>query len=637
MIFKGKPGIYDLVFRGAEGSAGRSLPAGRDTLGVATSPARDVAGVLERAAGEKPLALTVYGSDGGAIRTLRLGRLFADGFLSHRIWVGSGGQALIVGERTNVGELLRDKPGEQPPEVQVKAWWCPAGAEPVELSGLPVIEEGLVDMREGFVLSRYGTPDERVLCRYSGAGRLLWTRTFAFHAGLRPSKMERCDFFVGGGDWRVHFYRHGSHLIERIPFDPEAFRRANPDYVERTTALYEKERLPEAVRQLAEAVGADRAESTGFREALAGFIREYLAVYASRGPYEGVGAELPGQIMRLDERMAAILQGRRFDVYRRWRETEKGNALHFMFSYRQWAPEQSLGPVTLPDRTAEGPVKLALEADLQSVVVSNIGDREITVYKNQLGLVIDGPCRMLPPLPGPPARIEPPVRVLLKAGERISWQLELKGPRLSLMGATYEMGGPENRVKVRYLDLELGRFESNTVTHKVGPDGAAFFALPPGKLRWGAEVGGLRLGIACDRQRVPVDGGLELVFQFSAPKDRDVLLWGGNVAKGWRATLTPLNGGETLRAVWAGEQAGKAPDMVVSSGAPNEYRLDVHGEGWVFETAAQDGKAPRRLKTPPPGRYRVSLSFSDSRCGNGLYYWHGEVVSGSLELELEAR
>jgi len=373
--YKGRRGIYDLVFLAGDGGQQKRISADESTLVVAACPRFRTAGVIRKAAGEKPLELAIYGSDGGELLKTRLGKLFEEGVLTYQLYVGSRGQALVVATMVPARELFREKPGPEPKRT-VRAWWLPARGKALKLSGLPVAESGFVDMTGGFVLVERTPDGMRNLLRYRSDGRLYWSRTVSFRPALQPSTAERCDFAVRGRGFVAHFYSHGAINMETRPHDPVAFLAANPAYVKRAGTFYEQKYLPAAVKQLAAAVDLGNAEKLQVSKALKAFIYEYLASYAVRGPGRGLYRDMRGMVERLDARVGAVLKGKRMGAFVKWRKSRTGNALAFLFRTGDKCsplPREMFAPVTLPDRTAEGPVKLKLGADL-SVEVTNTGD-----------------------------------------------------------------------------------------------------------------------------------------------------------------------------------------------------------------------------------------------------------------------
>lgn len=163
------------------------------------------------------------------------------------------------------------------------------------------------------------------------------------------------------------------------------FARQNPDYRQRAGTFYEKEYLPKAVDQLAEAVGADASRKAALGEVLWAFIVDWLEEYV-RGGGKMDASCLDGALRRMDERFRPVLNADEFSRYWLWRigEAKTGNALAFLFHYKPPRPRPAFPPDDDKIRRLDAVDRLAKtetpEATVELMVMMDTIDQDVLLY-----------------------------------------------------------------------------------------------------------------------------------------------------------------------------------------------------------------------------------------------------------------
>lgn len=155
---------------------------------------------------------------------------------------------------------------------------------------------------------------------------------------------------------------------------------------------------------------------------------------------------------------------------------------------------------------------------------------------------------------------------------------------------------------------------------------------------WGAAVGGVKAGLQPGAARFPSGGEMSFTVHLQNAEGKALQLRAGSIA-GWRLVFTPAGGDvpRTLRMV--GSDPGPGADLALDSKASAAVPIVIKPDWWAFKDASPGGTKPE-LAALPPGKYSVTASHanvSDHAQGDPCPYWHGQVTSGAVEIEIVAR
>jgi hypothetical protein len=329
LVYRGKDGVYDVVFGGQDGAGRKRLVADENTLTVRADPEFRTAAILRRSPDGKSAELAFYDCEGRQLRSVAPTSILLGPGTRYRMWAGSRGEAVVESRVPPAYETPRDPHPVVPGRRRVH--WVRSDGTVREMEDFPPISELRFAAGSGFAVIGSRRPGEQQLTRYSTDAVAAWRKEVSRCRGFRTAPTG-FDFSVILGRHTAHTRRDGSVLFEHAHYDPDLFRRCNPGYVERAGRGYEKDYLTKAVAQLAEAAELGRDERQLAEAYLKTFIYEWLEARVEYGPEEGIKARMPGLLARLDERFRSVLDERRFAAYLQWRAPSNRNALGFLFA-----------------------------------------------------------------------------------------------------------------------------------------------------------------------------------------------------------------------------------------------------------------------------------------------------------------
>lgn len=338
MIYRGKPGKYDLVFGGKDGKSRTWLKTGESVLSVGTSRNFRVVAVLYRAPSGNGGRLTFYDVDGKPVGSADLPTLpkLHD---APRVWVGERKEAVVVVRAfvyTHLPpHLIPQRPGPLP-RTGVTTYYVAADGT------VSVLERGSSNPRDyppryyptdvafakspGFAIIRpvdLAPPHPKKrrwrLTRFVEPGKIAWQKDILEFWARFYTTQKGADLSLLFGRTFVNFRPDGTFGTEEMGFDPVAWNKANPGYKERTGKSYEQKCLPGAVDELAKTASLTEKEKAAARKILRTFIYDYLESFVTGG-YKAVERDHGRYLAKVDKSFRETLSDEKFTKYLEWRK-----------------------------------------------------------------------------------------------------------------------------------------------------------------------------------------------------------------------------------------------------------------------------------------------------------------------------
>ncbi len=333
MIGRGKPGKYDLVFGGKDGTSRTWLKTGDSAVGVGMSRNFRVAAVLYRAASGNGGRLTFYDVDGNPVGSADLP--LPRGHDAPRVWVGERKEAVVV--------VTVMSPAAGLPAHALPQRWRPRPRPDVTTyyaaadGTVSVLESASGKLRyyptdvafaksPGFAIicpvdpaTQQGSKRRWRLTRFVEPGKIAWRKDILQFLPRFYTTKKGADLSLLIGRPFVHFHPDGTFKIEEPVFDPVVWNKANPGYKERTGKSYEQTCLPGAVDELAKTASLTKQEKAAARKILRTFIYDYLESFVTGGG-KAVERDQDRRLAKVDKSFREALSDEKFTKYLKWRK-----------------------------------------------------------------------------------------------------------------------------------------------------------------------------------------------------------------------------------------------------------------------------------------------------------------------------
>ena len=265
---------------------------------------------------------------------------------SARLFVGHGEQVIVsLARHKRLHRQDHEWRPYQPVPVRNLTWHVTTDGESRVLEhelvlGAVFLDKGCVAIIDGPEKAAPTAPgDHWQMTWYDVPGKRAWQASFSDRPWLAPEKSSDGVTVRLPGHWPLRFSADGKW--EPCPPDKESLKKANPDYVSRAGAFYEKEYLPPAHANLAQTLDLNAKQRTAAGEALRQFIHDWLVMSVEDG-FLILPKHQDRCLTVLDERMRHVLSPAQFETWPRWRESN--HALRFLMIDRadpRVAPEFS--------------------------------------------------------------------------------------------------------------------------------------------------------------------------------------------------------------------------------------------------------------------------------------------------------